>query len=307
MNRVALSIALSLCLTAPAMAGTLEVGPGKTYKLPSEAAAVAEEGDRIVVAPGEYFDCAVLRANGLTLEGSDPAGTAVMTDKACGGKALLIATGANITVRNLTLTRARVPDGNGAGIRAEGASLLVERVRFINNQDGILTGGPEDSTVVVRDSEFLRNGACIGACAHGIYAGHIALLRVERSRFFETRQAHHIKSRALRTEVIDCDISDGKAGTASYLVEIPNGGSVVVRGSKLEKGPKSENHTAAIIIGAEGVTQPTREILVERNSFRNDGDYRTIFVDNLTATEAVLRGNTLSGPVTPLAGDGAVE
>jgi hypothetical protein len=291
----------------PALARTLEVGPGKAYKQPSEAVAAAADGDRIVIAPGEYFDCAVVRANNLIIEGSDPAGTAVLTDKACQGKALLVTTGSGIVLRNLTLTRVRVPDGNGAGIRAEGASLTVERVHFINNQNGILTGAPEGSTLLVRDSEFLRNGTCDQACAHGIYAGHIALLRVERSRFFETKQAHSIKSRAERTEVIECDISDGPKGTSSYPIEIPNGGSVVVRGSKIEKGPLSENHTAAIMIGAEGVTQMTREITVTDNTFRNNGDYPTVFVRNLTATEAVLKGNKLSGTVKPLVGDGTVQ
>lgn len=293
-------------LAAAPPAHTLEVGPGKTYRTPSEAAAVAADGDRIVVAPGEYSDCAVLRANNLVIEGTDPAGTAVMAGKTCQGKAILVASGAGITVRNLTLSGARVPDGNGAGIRSEGSSLTVEHVHFIDNQDGILGGAIAGGTLVVRDSEFVRNGACLGACAHGIYAGHIALLRVERSRFFETREAHHIKSRAARTEIVDCDIADGAEGTSSYLIEIPNGGSVVVRGSKLEKGPKSENTTAAIMIGAEGVTQPTREITVENNSFRNDGDFQTIFVDNLTATEAQLIGNRLSGAVTPLRGAGRV-
>ena len=56
-------------------------------------------------------------------------------------------------------------------------------------------------------------------------------------------------------------------GTASYLVEAPNGGSLIVRGSTLEKGPQAQNHTAAIIIGDEGVTQPTPEITIENNTF----------------------------------------
>jgi hypothetical protein len=305
---VSLAVVLAgLACAGSATARTLEVGAGKTYKMPSDAVAAAADGDRVLIAPGEYFDCAVVRKNNLLIEGSDPTGTAVMTDKTCQGKAILVTTGAGITVRNLTLTRARVMDANGAGIRAEGSSLTVEHVHFINNQNGILTGAPEGSTLVVRDSEFLRNGACDGACAHGIYAGHIALLRVERTRFFETKQAHHIKSRALRTEVIGCDIADGPDGTSSYLVEIPNGGSVVVRDSTMEKGPKSENHTAAIMIGAEGVTQPTKEITVVNNTFRNDGNYRTVFVDNLTATEAMLKDNRLSGPVKPLQGDGQVD
>ena len=45
---------------------------------------------------------------------------------------------ARITIRNLTLTRARVADFNGAGIRAEGGDLTIEHVRFIDDQDGIL-------------------------------------------------------------------------------------------------------------------------------------------------------------------------
>jgi hypothetical protein len=300
-------LAFLVFLPGLAIARVLEVGSGKTYKLPSEAVGVAEDGDHIRIAPGEYFDCAVIHANNVVIEGSDPAGTAVMTDKACQGKALLVTTGKGIVVRNLTLTRVRVPDGNGAGIRAEGASLTVEHVHFVNNQEGILTGAPEDATLVVTDSEFIRNGACNGACAHGIYAGHIALLRVERSRFFETHHAHHIKSRAARTEVSDCDISDGKQGNSSYLIEVPNGGSLVVRRNTLEKGPQTDNHTAAIIIGAEGVTQPTHEITVTGNTFRNDGGYPTIFVDNLTATEAQLKDNRLSGTVKPLQGDGSVQ
>jgi hypothetical protein len=75
----------------------------------------------------------------------------------------------------------------------------------------------------------------------------------------------------------------------------------------MEKGPLAENHYAAIRVGAEGVTQPTHEIVVEDNTFRNDGTYSTNFVVNDTATEATLKGNKLTGSVEPLRGDGAAE
>jgi hypothetical protein len=297
-------------LGAPSvMAATLEVGTGKTYAAPSAAIAAAKAGDHVVIAPGEYFDCAVVSTNNLVIEGSDPSGNAVLTDKTCQGKAILVISGKDIVVRNLTLTRARVPDGNGAGIRAEGESLVVENVHFINNQNGILSSSIPTATLVVRNSEFIRNGACVGegGCAHGIYAGQIGLLHIEASRFFETHRGHHIKSRAKRTEVIGCDISDGEQGTASYLIEVPIGGALLVRGNKMEKGPQAENHSAAIVIGAEGVSQQTPEITVTDNTFRNDGSYTTAFVRNLTATEAVLKGNKISGQVQPLVGDGSVK
>ena len=307
MFRLACLLALSLAGSAPAGAKTLEVGPEKTYKLPSAAIAAAADGDKVLIDAGEYFDCAVVGASNLTIEGAGQDGSAVMTDKTCGGKALLVTTGDNITIRNLTLTRARVPDGNGAGIRGEGNGLIIERVKFINNQNGILANSGPEGTVVVRDSEFVRNGSCQGGCAHGIYVGSMKMLQVINSRFSDTRQAHHIKSRAARTEVIGCTIIDGPTGTASYLIDVPNGGAVVVRNTTMEKGPKAENRSTAIMIGAEGITQPTREITITNNTFRNAGSYRTFFVINHTATEAMLKGNKLSGQVEPLRGDGEVQ
>ena len=234
---VALLAALLALAATPAAARTLEVGETRAFKTPSEAIRAAQDGDRVVIDPGEYFDCAVVAANNLTIEGAKPDGSAILTDKACQGKALLVTTGRDITIRNLTLTRARVPDMNGAGIRAEGTNLTVERVKFINNQNGILAAGNPASTIIVRDSEFLRNGYC-SPCAHGIYVNALKLLQVERSKFADTRQAHHIKSRAARTEVIGCDLRDGDTGTASYHIDISNGGSVVVRDTTMQKGPE---------------------------------------------------------------------
>jgi hypothetical protein len=289
------------------LAATLEVGAGKPYPQPSAAAAAAHDGDHIVIAAGSYFDCAVWKANNLTIEGAGPDAT-VITDKACMGKALFITDGNNITIRALTLTRARVPDGNGAGIRAEGGDLTIQNVHFINNQDGLLAANEPGKKIIISDSEFIRNGSCESSgCAHGVYVGDLALLRIERSKFFETQHGHHIKSRAKRTEVVGCDLADGPNGTASYAVDISNGGAVLLRDNKIEKGPNSENHTAALMIGAEGVTQPTPEILVEHNTFLVEGNYNSFLVNNLTATEATLVGNTLQGNAKALHGDGTVK
>lgn len=302
-------VALVLYLGGPgtAAAQTLEVGPDKPFKQPSAAAAKAQDGDLIQIAPGEYFDCAVWKANDLVIEGMGKPQDTVITDKTCEGKGLFLTDGSGITVRNLTLTRARVSDDNGAGIRMQAKDLTVERVRFINNQNGILANTDVHGSLIVRDSEFIGNGICAPGCAHGIYTGPLDLVRVERSKFYQTRQGHHLKSRALRTEVLDSDLQDGPEGTSSYQIEVPNGGSVLVRGCTIQKGPKSENHTGAIVIGMEGVTQPTREILVENNAFRVDGNYSSFLVVNQTATSAMLKGNRLTGSAKPLRGDGEVH
>jgi hypothetical protein len=306
-NRLAsLLLAVGLSASAPVYAKTLLVGADQELKMPSAAAAVARADDKIVIEPGEYFDCAIWHANGLTIEGKGDG--VIITDKACAGKALFVIDGDDITIRNITFTRGRVPDGNGAGIRAEGVNLRIEHSRFINNENGILTSeSSPKSTIFIIDSEFSRNGKCDPGCAHGIYVGEIALLHVEQSKFTETKMAHDIKSRALRTELIGNQISDGETGTSSYLVEIPNGGSLVMTNNIMEKGHNSSNPATAVSIGAEGVTHRTAELTISGNKFTNDQDRGTVFIRNMTATEAVLTGNTFKGKVVPLVGDGSVR
>ena len=296
---------LFLMAATPAGARTLQAGPGQPYPGLASAVAAAADGDRVRLAPGHYRECAVLARDSLTLEGSGPG--VVIEGVACQGKAALVATGADITVRDITLQHIRVPAGNGAGIRAEGRNLTVERVRFIDNEEGILSGPSPQSTITVGDSTFIGNGACAPDCAHAIYAGHIHRLRVERSRFFETRTAHHIKSRAALTEVVDCDLEDGPHGTSSYQIELPNGGGLLARGNRIEKGALSSNPHTVISLGAEGVSEPAAPILIERNSFTLDGPLQTVFVRNLTSTPALLVGNRLPVSVAPLLGPGTVR
>ena len=287
-----------------AAARTLMVGAEQQYKAPGAALQAAQDSDTIMIQPGTYYDCGFVRANNVTVEGSGPG--VVLTDKSCGGKALLVVDGNDITIRNLTLQRARVPDGNGAGIRAEGGNLLVDRTRFLNNQNGILSADNPKATITVKDSEFVGNGVCAAACAHSIYIGNVAKLVVQDTRITETHSGHGIKSRAQRTEVLNCDISDGPTGNSSYTIDIPNGGALVVVGNKLEKGPNAENTANTISIGEEGVDRPTDEIVIKNNRLTNDEvDKTTTFVNNITATPAQLSGNVYVGSVRPLVGDGS--
>jgi hypothetical protein len=306
--RLGMLALLAATLLAPGTAASrvLEVGPGQAFATPSQAAAAARDGDTIRIAPGRYQDCAVWRANDLVIEGAGRDATFI-SGRVCQDKGLFVIPGRNVTVRNLTLHGARATPNNGAGIRSEGVDLTVEGVRFDDNQNGILAGVVTGSRMLIRDSEFTRNGTCAPDCAHGVYAGHIALLRVERTRFFAQRIGHHVKSRALRTEVLDSEIADGTEGTASYLIDVPNGGELLVRNVTLQKGPMAQNTTAAIMIGAEGANLPTASLVVENNRFAATGAYATAFVENRSRTPATLRGNALTGRVTPLRGPGVVE
>jgi hypothetical protein len=302
---IAAAVIASLGMLPRAAAKVLEVGADKPYKQPSEAVAAAESGDDVRISGGQYFDCAIVRQDNLTIEGIGP--DAVLTDKTCAGKAILVIAGKSVTVRNLTLQRARVPDRNGAGIRAEGGDLTVQNTRFINNENGILSADNASVTIRITGSSFIGNGHCDGSCSHGLYIGHAKLLHVDHTRFFDTHVGHHIKSRALRTEIIDCDIEDGPTGTSSYLIEAANGGTLIVERNKMEKGRLTQNAGNTIMIGAEGVTQPTEQIIIRNNNFTNDANRSTTFVTNRTATPAELTGNVFKGQVRPLEGDGTVH
>lgn len=284
---------------------TLLVGPDRHLKLPSQAAAIARNGDTVLIDPGTYHDCAVWRASDLTIAARAPG--VVFSGTTCQGKAIFVINGNNVTVRGITFMHAAVPYHNGAGIRAQGGNLTVEDSRFIDNEEGILSGPGRHTTIRVLRSAFRGNGTCTAACAHGIYAGTIGLLDVEDSRFTDTHQGHGIKSRALRTVLLGNDISDGPQGDSSYLVDVPNGGDLLMEHNVLSKGPHTDNPTTAVAIGEEGERNPTHSLLIRDNSFTNLLPKQTTFVTNRTLAPAQLAGNRLSGKVTPLVGPGTVR
>lgn len=279
----------------------IEVGLTHALHAPSEAAVVAQPGDTIRIDPGTYQDCAVWRAPRLVIEAAGDG--VVLTGKVCQQKGIFVIEGSDATVRGITFQGATNAEHNAAGIRLAGANLTVEHSRFLHNENGILAGGTASSTLRITGSTFIGNGACIGPCAHGVYAGQpIGLLEIEHCTFQATRSGHHIKSRALKTRIRFNRIEDGLDGTASYLIDVPNGGETLIEGNTMEKGPHSENRPTAISLGAEGVSNPTHSLVVTGNRFRNDTGGRTVFVRNHVPVQAELQDNRLDGDVEPLAG-----
>lgn len=282
----------------------LLVGPGQAYKQPSDAAAVARDNDTVEIEAGTYVDCAVWKGRNLTLRAKD--GQVHLKDKTCDGKAIWVINGDNAVVEGIKFSGATVRDKNGAGIRVQAASLTVRNSTFENNENGILSGVAPTKRIVIENSTFTGNGKCEPHCAHGIYIGLSASLEVRGSTFRNQHIGHHIKSRAHRTVITGNTIEDGSSGTASYLIDIPNGGEILISRNTLQKGPLSDNKGTAIAIAAEGEKNPTPSIRIEDNDFRSDLAEPPAFVRNRSTTSALLKGNRLCGPVTALEGPGQV-
>jgi hypothetical protein len=314
---LAVSGLLGLCaLTPPAEGRTWEVGPGRAVASPDQAAMLVQDGDRVVFDPGVYRQCAIWRASRLVLEARPPpAGMnqtvmsqTVVTGPPCADRGLFLFTGNDITVRGLTFIHARDSWHTGAGILMEGANLTVQNSRFLDNENGILAGGPPSSVVRIEQDIFRGNGSCEGACAHAVYVGkRIARLEVAGCRFLDTHVGHNIKSRALATIVRDSRIEDGPSGTSSYLIELPDGGDGEILNNVLQKGERSQNRVVAISIGAEDAANPTHNLVVRGNRFTSDLPEPVRFVRNFTHTPARLEGNTLIGKVVALEGVGTAQ
>jgi hypothetical protein len=265
--RPAAILLLAALLAAPAWAATLEVGPGRAFALPSAAARAAQDGDIIAIDPGEYYDCAIWTRDHLTIAGSGPG--VVITDTICQGKALFIVRGNDTTIRDITFTRARVADHNGAGIRLEGSDLTVESSRFVNNETGLLDGGTPGSVVRIVDCDFTANGVPdAGPPTPALSVGAIATLHVEHSRFENSRGGADILSGARRTELIGDRIEDGAAGVRDALVVLANGGDLVMEDNQLRRAPNSARFDAAV----HAYPGPAGTLELRRNTLVNASD-----------------------------------
>ena len=280
---------------------TWRVGPDRPLSTPSEAAAVAGDGDTVLIDAGTYAgDVATWTQDDLTLRGVGGRAHLRADGKNAQGKAIWVIAGDRTTVDRIEFSGATVPDQNGAGIRQEGTDLTVTRSWFHHNQNGILTGANAESDIVIRRSRFFRNGGGDGY-THNLYVGEVRSLTVTGSWLWGADVGHELKSRAATNTIVANRIDDADA-TASYSIDLPNGGRSLVAGNVIIQGASSEN-TALVSYGAEGLTHSSSRLWVVNNTFVNRRTSGT-FVALADGSRADLRNNLLVGPgeLTNLAG-----
>jgi len=282
---------------------TLQVGPGKTYPTPSAAAAVAQSGDRILIASGDYRgDVATWSASNLTICGDGGRARLFADGKHAQGKGTWVISNpssSTTTIINVEFRDAKVPDQNGAGIRLDGGNLVLRNTGFFDNENGIL-GGSGPTTVTIERSEFARNGFGDGY-THNIYIGNINRLNVVASHFHEAKIGHNLKSRAKENYIENSYFMDGPTGTSSYLLDFPDGGVVFMRGNLLHKGPRADN-TTAVSFGAEKNTWTTNTVTMTHNTVVNTlGRGTFVYVAGYTQ-QATLTANLFAGSAALISG-----
>ena len=246
----------------------LRVGPGKPFALPSMAAQHAQDGDTVEIDAGIYdHDAATWKQNNLVIRAVNGRAHLSAAGANAEGKAIWVIKGNHVSVENIEFSGATVGDGNGAGIRVEGADLILRHCFFHDNQNGIL-GGVKDGEVLVEYSEFARNGAGDGQ-THNIYISQGKRFTLRYSYSHLARVGHNVKSRAQENLILYNRIMDEAAGNASYAIDLPNGGLSFVIGNEIQQGPNTENSTI-VSYGAEGLNNAENNLFFVNNTVVND-------------------------------------
>ena len=294
--------ALLALLAAAAPAATLRVGPHRQFHTVRAAAHAARDGDLVLIDAGTYRgDVTAWNADRLTVRGVGGRPHMEADGAQEGGKGIWVVYGNNFTAENIEFSGASVPDGNGAGIRADITGALVVRgCSFHENQNGILAGA---GTILIDRCFFDRNGAGDGR-THNLYVWG----RKVTVRYTETRRArvgHNIKTRGQTNYILYDRILDQTDGETSYSVDVPDCGRTYLIGNVIEQGPASGNR-GIVAYGAESDKNGDAELYVVNNTFVNDNPGGGTFLQLRDGTRARVVNNIFYGPGTRWSG-GSVQ
>lgn len=264
---------------------------GQIFDTLQDAFDAVEDGGVIRIGPGVYRQAGVLKKNNVIIIGSK--GTHFVGTIA-EGKATFIFRGQGTTLKNVECSGAKARDNNGACIRFEGYNLLLDSVYFHDSQSGILSAKGDRGHVEIKNSRFEQIGK-VGR-AHPIYMGGGRLTLKYSTIVTTVDQAHGVKSRASETILIG-NVIASMDGNDSRLVDIPNGGKVILRNNLFVEGPKTANWEI-LSWGVEGL-RPFKEhsFLMENNmvvSDRMNGSVLLGMKDN-GLPRPTISGNMLVG------------
>jgi len=283
---------------------TIQVGPDRELKFPSQAAKIAVDGAIIEIDAGDYpGDSAVWRQNDLTLRGVGGRAHLRSGGATAQDKAIWVIKGNNTRVENIEFSGARVKDHNGAGIRQEGAGLTVVGCSFHDNENGILSGRNPESDIIVERSEFSNNGFGDGR-THNMYIGHARSFTLRNSYVHHAKVGHQVKSRAASNYILYNRIMDEQSGTSSYAIDFPEAGTAFVIGNLIQQGPHTENSSLVNYARKSG-PQEGRLYFVN-NSVVNER-HSGIFIRNNGPESALIANNIFAGRGPVLQGPGQIE
>lgn len=251
----------------PAPGGrVIRVGLGAEVVSASIAAEIAQDGDVVEIQAGVYpGDVAVWKQKRLTIRAVGGRARLIADRKHAEGKAIWVLRNGEFEISGIDFEGARVPGRNGAGIRFERGKLDLSDCRFIDNENGLLTGNDADSEIRVHGCQFSGMFARPSkGHYHNLYVGAIGRCEVTASYFSRAQVGHLLKTRARESLILYNRLTD-EEGSASYELEFPNAGKALVMGNLIVQGPATENG-GIVFYGAEGYRWQANEFLLVHNT-----------------------------------------
>ncbi|RYF05568.1 MAG: right-handed parallel beta-helix repeat-containing protein, partial [Oxalobacteraceae bacterium] len=274
----------------------LQVGVGKQFQTINAAITAADQmggNADIKVDAGTYTnDGGYLwdGINNVTIEGVGGMVKIVDPTYYAGGKAAIVTGGQNILLKNLDISGVTVPDGNGAAIRYDQGTLLLDNVHLHNNQNGILAASDLTGSITIQNSEIDHNGTSAGN-THNIYIGDVGQFTLTNSYIHDANVGHEVKSRAENNTITNNRIQDN-SGSSSYAIDLPNGGNATITGNVIEQGANNQNHTINAY-GEEGNLHAGKNVKFSNNVVVNDDAEGRGPVWNTSGNTITGSGNTV--------------
>ncbi|VAX06218.1 hypothetical protein MNBD_ALPHA03-1720 [hydrothermal vent metagenome] len=272
------------------------VGPDFQLKSPSSAIRLAKDGDTIKIMAGLYEnDYAVISQNNITLIGMNGFAHLKSSGPVPGGKAIWTINGENVKIQNIEFSGVKVPDKNGAGIRLQKGSLTVDNCYFHGNDMGLITSNKLSIRLLIKKSEFSRNILLVPDLvylAHNIYVGKIAEFIMKNTISRGAQYGHNVKSRAQNNIIKNNRIFDEGSVSASYLIDLPNGGKAHIENNYLYKNKGAQNN-AFISYGAEGMKHNENSLTIQFNTAINEGGVAFLLRNHSDIT-AKIAGNNMT-------------
>jgi len=305
--RLAPALVVSLLAATGASAATLSVGPGKTYSAPCAAFNAARDGDIVEISGNNIYkgDVCGISRNNLTVRGVNGRPMIDANGANAMGKGIWVVAGNNITIENVEMFGARVPDQNGAALRLEGTGFILRQSFLHDNENGILANANTASDILIEYSEFGHNGFGDGY-THNLYIGNVRSLTFRYSYSHDANGGHNLKSRAQVNTIYNNRFSStapGQSGSTasgspSYEIDLPNAGTAYVIGNVIEQ-PAANSNPNILAYGEEGASNPGKDLYVVNNTFLNDaGSGAFVFVGSSVSTPVLLQNNIFAGPGT---------
>jgi len=276
-----------------AVSAIWSVGANQIYTNPSDVVALVSVGDTVEIDAGTYSgDFCIWNTDNLYIKGVGGLAHLNATGFTIPNlKAIWVINGDNCIIERIEFSNASVPDKNGAGIRMQGTNLTITHCYFHDNENGILAGDNPLSDILIEYSVFSDNGFGDGF-SHNMYINRIQSFILRYSYSHNAIVGHTVKSRAANNLILFNRIMDENNGSASFLIDLPNGGKSFIIGNLIHQGEFATNGNV-ISYGYEGLTNLVSELYVMNNTMVNERNLCYNFLRISSTTNEVHIVNNL--------------